>query len=70
VDQASPNVFLVDGEDDFGIAGFISSLEARLGSPDMVDLNTTRLDGRSLNLDELVRACAAMPFWLNYAWCS
>ena len=62
MDQASPNVFLVDGEDDFGMAGFISSLESRLGSPDMVGLNTTRLDGRSLNLDELVRACSAMPF--------
>jgi DNA polymerase-3 subunit delta len=62
VEGTSPNVFLLDGEDDFGIMGFVSGLEARLGNPDMASLNTSRLDGRSLNLDELVRACSAMPF--------
>lgn len=60
--QAAANVFLIDGEDDFGAAEFIAGLEARLGSPDMAGLNTTRLDGRSLDLDELKRACYAMPF--------
>ena len=62
MEQASPHVFLIDGEDDFGVTGFIASLETRLGSPEFAGLNTTRLDGRSLDLDELVRACSAMPF--------
>ena len=56
------HVFLIDGEDDYGCAQFVASLEARLGSPDMAALNIARLDGRSLNLDELTNACYAMPF--------
>lgn len=60
--QDPANVFLIDGEDDFGAGEFIASLEARLGSPDIASLNTTRMDGRSLDLDELKRACFAMPF--------
>jgi DNA polymerase-3 subunit delta len=62
VPQPAANVFLIDGEDDYAISGFIDSLEARLGSPDIASLNTTRLDGRSMNMDELKRACFAMPF--------
>lgn len=62
MDQDSPNVFLLDGEDDLGITGFVASMETRLGSPDIASLNTSRLDGRSMNLDELVRSCSAMPF--------
>lgn len=60
--QVTPHIFLVDGEDDFACAQFIAGLEARLGAPDTASLNTTRLDGRNLNLDELTRACFAMPF--------
>lgn len=65
MEQPSPNVFLVDGEDDYGVSSFVASLEKRLGSPDFASLNTSRLDGRSLDLDELVRACSAMPFLTN-----
>ena len=60
--QPIANVFLIDGEDDYAIAGFINGLEARISSPDIASLNTTRLDGRNLNMDELKRACFAMPF--------
>lgn len=64
--QPTPNIFLIDGEDDFSVAGFIASLEHRLGSADMAGVNTTHLDGRNLDLDELKRACFAMPFIAEY----
>lgn len=62
MEAPAANVFLVDGEDDFAIAGFITSLEERLGNPETANLNTTRLDGQSLDMDELIHACLALPF--------
>ena len=60
--EASPVIYLLDGEDDFAIGEFLARLQDKLGDPTMAEMNTTRLDGRSLNLDELVTAISAMPF--------
>lgn len=57
-----PTVYLLDGEDDLAIAEFIASLQARLGDPTAADMNTTRLDGRNISLEELNQAVFAMPF--------
>jgi DNA polymerase-3 subunit delta len=62
VSEASPVIYLLDGEDEFGISEFLARLQEKLGDPAMAEMNTTRLDGRSLNLDELVNAVSAMPF--------
>lgn len=56
-----PVVYLLHGEDDFAINQFIAALEERLGDPGMATLNTSRLDGRALSIDELVTAVSALP---------
>ncbi len=60
--RPAPVVYLLHGEDEFAIAQFISELEAKLGDASLVALNTTRLDGRTVNLDELPSVTSAMPF--------
>jgi DNA polymerase-3 subunit delta len=56
-----PVVYLLHGEDEFAIDQFIASFEDRLGDPGTIALNTSRLDGRSLSMDELITAVSAMP---------
>jgi len=57
-----PAVYIFHGDDDFAITEEISKMRARLGDATTADMNTTQLEGRSLDLDELVRAARAMPF--------
>lgn len=59
---SAPTVYILHGDDELAITRFIADLEARLGDPGTVALNTTRLDGNSYNLNELIRVTAAMPF--------
>ena len=59
--KTTPVVYLLHGEDEFAIANCLKELEAKLGEPSIATLNVTRLDGRSLKLDELVTAAQAMP---------
>ena len=56
-----PVVYLLHGEDEFAINQFISGLEDRLGDPGIATLNTSRLDGRNLSMDDLTTAVSAMP---------
>lgn len=56
-----PVVYLLHGEDDFAINQFIAALEEKLGDPGMATLNTSRLDGRALSIDELTTAVSALP---------
>ena len=57
-----PSVYLLHGDDEFALAQEIAKMRELLGDPTTADMNTTHLDGRSLDLDELVRAVRAMPF--------
>ena len=59
---AKPVVYILFGEDEFAIAQFIDALEAKMGEEVTAALNTTRLDGRSLSLDELNTAASTIPF--------
>jgi DNA polymerase III subunit delta len=60
--RPAPVVYLLHGEDEFAITRFVAELEAKLGDASLVALNTTRLDGRTANLDELPSVTSAMPF--------
>jgi DNA polymerase-3 subunit delta len=60
--ESTPIVYLLHGEDEFAIANFVSELESRLGDPATAAMNTTRLDGRSYDLDELLSVATAIPF--------
>ena len=60
--QTAPRFYVFHGPDEFSRAETLADFKRRLGPPDMVDLNTTRLRGRGLSLAELEHACGAVPF--------
>lgn len=57
----APVVYLLHGEDDFGIAEFIRVMQDRMGDPSMADMNTTRLESGA-SLEEIRAAASAVPF--------
>lgn len=57
-----PTVYILHGDDELAITRFIADLEARLGDPGTAALNTTRMDGNTYNLNELIGVTSAMPF--------
>lgn len=60
--RPTPRYYIFHGEDELTRSEAVASLKARLGSPDLVALNTTVLDGTSPSLAELKTTCDAMPF--------
>ena len=60
--KAPPVIYLLHGEDEFGIAQFVSELKSKLGDSSLVEMNFTELDGRALAQDDLVTSTNAMPF--------
>jgi DNA polymerase-3 subunit delta len=56
-------MFLIfHGPDQFSAKETLHKLKERLGPPEMVDLNTSELDGKSLILSDLSHYTGAMPF--------
>jgi DNA polymerase-3 subunit delta len=60
--DTKPVVYIFHGDDEFAIGQALTTLESQLGDPSTAEMNTTQLDGRTLNLDELVRTTRSMPF--------
>ncbi|MEA3342420.1 MAG: DNA polymerase III subunit delta [Chloroflexota bacterium] len=60
--KSAPTFYVFHGTDEFTRAETLADFKRRLGPPDTVDLNTTRLEGKSLTLGELRHACDAIPF--------
>lgn len=54
--------YLFHGNDRHTQLKVLSELQIKLGDPDTLDLNTTRLDGHNLTLSELRNACDSVPF--------
>jgi DNA polymerase-3 subunit delta len=57
-----PVVYILHGDDEYAMAEFIASLEARMGDPATASMNITRLDGHLSSFESLVTAAHAMPF--------
>jgi DNA polymerase-3 subunit delta len=57
-----PVVYVLNGEDEFAISGFLTALQTKMGDATIAEMNTTRLDGRTLSIDVLTNAVSAMPF--------
>jgi len=57
-----PVVYIFHGDDEFAIGQTLTEIESQMGDPSTAAMNTTTLDGRNLNLDELIQATRAMPF--------
>ena len=60
--EKHPVVYVLNGEDEFAISSFLTALQAKLGEPALAEMNTTRLEGRSLSIDTLTNVVSAMPF--------
>jgi DNA polymerase-3 subunit delta len=57
-----PNIFLLYGNDEFAIARKIKDFESDFTDSTTADMNTARLDARTVNEDDLNNAVNAMPF--------
>lgn len=53
--------YIFHGDDPHSQQEAVANLQAKLGDPSMLDLNTTKFDGR-FSFDELQQAVSAMPF--------
>lgn len=60
--DAKPTVYVLRGDDREGIETRLHDFIARLGDPDMAEMNTSRLEGKSCSLNDLRSAALAMPF--------
>lgn len=60
--EQAPVVYVLNGEDEFAISTFLTTLQGRMGDKATAEMNTTRLEGRSLAMDVLTNAVSAMPF--------
>ena len=57
-----PNIFFLYGNDEFAISRKLKDFESDFSDPTSADMNTARLDARSLSEDSLGNALNAMPF--------
>ncbi|MFT3891923.1 MAG: hypothetical protein QM730_09845 [Anaerolineales bacterium] len=57
-----PNLFFLYGNDEFAITRKLKDFEFDFTDPTSADMNTARLDARSMNDNDLNTAVNAMPF--------
>jgi DNA polymerase-3 subunit delta len=57
-----PNIYFLFGNDEFAIARKLREFEADFPDPTTADMNTARLDARSMTENDLNTALNAMPF--------
>jgi DNA polymerase-3 subunit delta len=60
--ESNPVVYLLVGEDEYAMAQALADMEKHMGDAGTAEMNTTRLDGASYNLDQLQSVASAMPF--------
>jgi len=58
--------YILYGHDDFSLNQTMERIKADLGDRDMVETNTTRLEGQQLTLSELRNKCDTAPFLSSY----
>ena len=56
------NIFVLHGDDSQSMERFVDELTQQLGDPTAIDLNMTRLDGKTASEEDLRSAAFAMPF--------
>ena len=50
------------GADDYSLRKELNDIKSRFGNPEMLDLNTSILDGHQITINILCDACSALPF--------
>ena len=53
---------MLSGKDDFSLQQKLAEIKQELGSPEMLAVNTSVLDGQQLSLNQLIDACSTVPF--------
>ncbi len=53
---------ILTGADSFSLKERVEEIKSSLGSPEMLDFSTQRLDGASVTVEQFASACQAMPF--------
>ncbi len=62
MNRPAPTFYVLHGSDEFTCAEMVAEFRQRLAPPDMADLNTAWLEGRTVTLGKLRHACEAIPF--------
>jgi len=57
-----PNIFILFGNDEFAITRKLKDFESEFSDPTSADMNTTRLEARTMTENDLNNAVNAMPF--------
>jgi DNA polymerase III subunit delta len=65
-DRIQGMFYILYGQDDFSLWQVVAEIKAGLGDPQMLAINTTRLDGQHLTLNELKDNCNTAPFLSPY----
>lgn len=60
--ESPPVIYLLYGDDEYAISQFVKEMEGKLGDESIASLNISHLDGKILNIDELLSIASAMPF--------
>ena len=60
--ESTPVIYFLHGEDEYAIAQTLTELEKRLGDQATAEMNTTRLDGATYDIDKLLSVASALPF--------
>jgi len=60
--EEKPVVYILRGDDREEIESQIRKFYQKLGTPEMAEMNTTRLEGKSADLNDLRAATLALPF--------
>ncbi len=58
----APVVYILHGEDEFGMTQFVNGMQEKLGDPTTAEMNVTRLDGKKYSFDEMKNAASVLPF--------
>ncbi len=54
--------YIFHGQDDFSAKEALTKIKRAIGTPDMLDLNTTEVDGKTATVSDIINAINALPF--------
>ncbi len=58
----APVVYLLHGEDEFGMKGFVTAIQEKLGDATTAEMNTNRFEGMGYDIEAIRSAAVSMPF--------
>jgi DNA polymerase III subunit delta len=59
----APNLVILHGEDELAVSRSLSAILARLGDSALADIDSPRLDGRTVSMADLETAVCTLPFF-------